>query len=296
VSLRLAALATAMLAAGNAHAELYYLIVGGLGGDPLYAEQFAAVTQSMATAARRSTGDDNRVVVLSGESATREAVLAALNDLAAKTQASDRLAVFLIGHGSYDGTQYKFNLTGPDMDGAELLELLSAIPAGTQLVVNMTSASGAVREDWAVDGRSVITATRSGAERNATRFAVHWAEALSSEEADTDKDGIISAQEAFDFASSMVAESFESDGALATEHPEIEGDGAARFDVARLTARRNDTPELAELNKQLSGIEDQIAALRQRRDELGDDYFPQLQALLVQLSLVQEKIDAAEAE
>jgi hypothetical protein len=43
-------------------------------------------------------------------------------------------------------------------------------------------------------------------------------------------------------------------------------------------------------------LEEQIAALRLRREELGDAYLPQLQKLLVDLALVQEQIDAAAGE
>jgi hypothetical protein len=290
----------ALLAAGFApltvHAEVYYLIVGGIGGEPAYTEQFADQVETVAAAARRTTGDASRVKVLSGDAATVDALRERLAELATDTVAADRLAVFLLGHGSFDGEQYKFNLSGPDIDDSELALLLDAVPARTQLIVNATSASGAALERWAADGRTLITATRSGAERNATRFGDHLAAALSSGEADINKNGLISAQEAFDFADRKVTESFDDEGALATEHPQISGDGAAAFDVARLTARRADTPELVELNTQLSGLEEQIAALRLRREDLGDDYLPQLQALLVQLSLVQRQIDAAEGD
>ena len=50
--------------------------------------------------------------------------------------------MMLIGHGTFDGTEYKLNLPGPDMTGGELAALLDRVPAGRQLVVNMTSASG----------------------------------------------------------------------------------------------------------------------------------------------------------
>lgn len=289
-----ATLGLALFAAADARAELYYLIVGGLGGEPAYAEQFAEQTESLAAAARRTLGGDARVTVLSGDAATRDALRSSLNELAAQTAPADRLAVFLLGHGSYDGEHYKLNLAGPDIDHAELGELLAAVPARTQLIVNATSASGAVLESWAADGRSIITATRSGAERNATRFGEHWAAALSSEEADLNKNGLISVQEAFDFAERMTADSYEEEGTLATEHPQLAGEGAAAFDVARLTARQLDTPELVGLNAELAAVEEEIAALRLRREALGDDYLPQLQALLVQLALVQEQIDAAE--
>jgi hypothetical protein len=279
----------------GAQAEVYYLIVGGVGGEPGYNEEFAEQVESLAAAARRTLGDESRISVLSGEFATHDALLARFDLLAAETDAADRLAVFLLGHGSYDGDEYKFNLTGPDIGETELAVLLSAVPAKTQLVVNATSASGAILESWAADGRSLITATRSGAERNATRFGEHWAAALSADDADINKNGTISAQEAFDFAERMVAESFEAEGALATEHPQLAGDGAAAFEVSRLTARRLDSPELVTLNQELAAIEEKIAALRLRREELGAGYLSELQPLLVELATVQQRIDAAEA-
>lgn len=285
------------LQAGPASAELYYLIVGGLGGDPGYVERFAGDAAAMATAAERTLGSTDRVRVLVGDEATREALRASLGELAETTDAGDRLAVFLVGHGSYDGTAYKYNLKGEDIDGAELSELLAAVPARNQLIVNMTSASGSVLEDWSTaEGRAVITATRSGAERNATRFAEHWAAALSAEDADLNKNGSISAQEAFDYTARLVADSFATEDTLATEHPQLRGEAASAFEVARLTARSAQTPEVAALNERLAGLEEQVAELRTRREELGDDYLPQLQALLVELALVQEQIDDAPAD
>ena len=96
----------------------------------------------------------------------------------------------LVGHGSYDGEAYKLNLPGPDIDGDEFAKLLAAVPARSQLVVNTTSASGAVLEKWAAEGRTLITATRSGFERNATRFAQHFAAALAAGSADINKNGV----------------------------------------------------------------------------------------------------------
>lgn len=286
-----------LLLAPAAHAELYYLIVGGLGGDADYAERFAADVDELAKAARRTTGDDARVKILVGDEATREKLRAQLNELAGALDASDRLAVFLVGHGSYDGQTYKFNLPGPDIDGAELGRLLAAVPARPQLIVNATSASGAILEDWSMDDRILVTATRSGAERNATRFAEQWADALSASEADTNKNGVISADEAFEYASRKVADSYDAEGTLATEHPQLKGDSAGRFVAARLTARPTAiTPEAARLNAQREDLEEQIADLRERKDQIPDnEYLDQLQDLLVALATVQKQIDAANA-
>jgi hypothetical protein len=287
----------ALLAAGPAQADLYYLIVGGLGGEPRYEELFADAASEMAEAARRTLGDDSRVALLSGSEATREALRERFAELSRQLQPSDRLAVFLVGHGSYDGEQYKFNLPGRDIDGAELSELLASVPARSQLIVNATSASGAVLQDWAAEDRIVITATRSGWERNATRFAQHWAAALSDGEADLNKNGVITAREAFEFTSRRVADSFESEGTLATEHPQLAGDAAERFEVARLRAAAAMTPELEALYDERSVIESRLEELRAGRDDLPtEEYLGTLEALLLELALVQERIDEAEGE
>ncbi len=280
------------LAGPVAHAELYYLIVGGLGGQVSYEERFVAQTESLADAARRTLGDDSRVSVLSGGAASRDALTAELSRLADVTAATDSVAIFLLGHGSYDGEFYKFNLPGPDIDGETFAELLEAIPAGRQLVVNTTSASGAISESWSADGRTVITATRSGGERIATRFGEHWAAALSSDEADANKNGAITVQEAFDFAARKVSDSYEGAGTLATEHPQLVGDAAGSMNVALLEARIATTAELEGLIGELTTLEEAIDRLRLRRDDLGNDaYLTELQSLLLELALVQREID-----
>jgi hypothetical protein len=286
-------LAAAMLLGPAALADTHYLIVSGLGGDAKYAKAFDDQADALAAAAGKTVGAAN-IEVLKGPEATREALEHSLTELGASLAAADTLVVFLVGHGSYDGDEYKLNLPGRDPTGAEIAAWLSAVPAKTQLIVNATSASGAVLEDWTADGRVLITATRSGAERNATRFPAYWTEALSADAADLNKNGVVSAQEAFDFASRRVADSFEEDGALATEHPQIVGDNADRIGAARLVARTTTTPEQRALNARLDALEAQIADLRARRDSLpNDQYLNDLQALLVQLATVQRQIDAA---
>lgn len=293
---KIAAAAVCACLSVPAQAASYYLVVGGLGGQPEYADEFARYTAEISAAAQRSVSDESQVVSLIGETATREALREELRRLADELSEADDLTVVLVGHGSHDGETYKFNLPGPDITGAELGELLAAVPAQPQLVVNATSASGAVLEDWKADNRIVVTATRSGAERNAVRFPEHFAAALSADAADTNKDGVVNAREAFDYASRQVADSYESDGRLATEHPQLEGEGAGAFRVARLTEREAETPEIESLLAELDSLEGEVAALRTRRDELGsEEYLSRLQELLVELSLVQERIDAERA-
>jgi hypothetical protein len=300
VSGRLAALlAFALGGAAPAHAEVYYLIVAGLGGEPAYEEQFAKDAEALAAVARRTTSP-SRVMLLKGEGATRDALVASLESLKTRTRPADSVIIMLVGHGSYDGETYKLNLPGPDLDGDRFAELLAAVPARSQLVVNATSASGAILDKWAAEGRTLITATRSGFERNATRFAQHFAAALAAGSADTNKNGAITAQEAFDYAARSVADSFERDGTLATEHPQIKGGAPARFTVARLAGAAPaepaaTSPAVAALVARRDELDGEIEALRARRESLPNDaYLAELQRLLVELASVQAQIDAVQ--
>jgi hypothetical protein len=164
-----------------------------------------------------------------------------------------------------------------------------------QLVVNATSTSGAIAERWAKPHRVVITATRSGGERNATRFGGFWAESLISEEADRDKDGSITAQEAYDYTTRKVADSFKSDAAILTERAKLTGKEPARFVVGRYGSAAlfaNDAQLLAMRGEQ-GQVELKLGELRARKAELPeDDYYNQLEPVLVELARIGERIDA----
>ncbi|MFO7275766.1 MAG: hypothetical protein DIU56_001915 [Pseudomonadota bacterium] len=284
----------ALLATGTARADLRVLVVSGLGGEAEYERRFAEQAARIGEAAARAAGGPDKVVVLSGDAARREAVERELRLLAERTKPDDQVAVIFIGHGSFDGEEYRFNLPGPDLTGTEIAALLDRLPARSQLVVNTTSSSGAVAERWRRDNRIVITATRSGSERNATRFAQYWAEALSSPEADRDKNRIVTAAEAFEFASRKVADAFKADAAIVTEHARLEGRNAERFLVARF-GDALDLPadaELAALLGEQAEVERQLDELRSRKDSLERDrYYDELEKVLVRLAKIDRRID-----
>ena len=128
-----------------AHAELYISIVEGLGGVPEYQEQFDAQREDVVGAAHSMT-DASRVAEFSGEEATREKILAHFAELTSKMTADDRAAIYLIGHGSFDGTDYKFNIPGPDLSAADIKEVMEKLPGKNHLLVNTSSTSGALFE------------------------------------------------------------------------------------------------------------------------------------------------------
>jgi hypothetical protein len=286
------------LAACPAHAALRALVISGLGGEPEYETRFVEQANSVARAAGKAAGAMTNVTLLTGAGARRESVEHELAELARRLGPADQVLIVLIGHGTYDGEEYRINLPGPDLTGSELARLFDRLPANQQLLVNATSASGAVVERWKRAGRIVITATKSGGERNATRFAEYWVEGLSSSEADRDKDEIVSAAEAYEFASRKVADKFKADAALATEHSRLEGANAARFLVARLgdTVMTTNDAELNAMLGESASFDRRIEELRGRKETLDDEvYYAELEKVLIELARLDRNIDQRRA-
>lgn len=264
--------------------RVFYLAISGLGGDAEYAKRFEGWTGEIAKALPQCE-------IVSG--ATREQVRAAVDKLAAQATAQDDVAVMLIGHGTFDGAEYKFNLRGPDITARELAALLDKIPAERQLIVNTTSASGASLDALRNPRRIVVTATKSGTEKNATVFARYWGEALRDPAADTDKNESVSALEAFKYAEQRTAAFYTSQTRLATEHPRIDGNGAA-FVLARFgqTAAALDDPAKRGLLARREQLERRIEELKTRKAAMpSEEYKRLLTSLLVELAKTQQELD-----
>ena len=130
----------------------------------------------------------------------------------------------LLGHGTFDGKEAKFNLRGPDFTAGELAEWLKPFKRPLA-VVNCASASAPFLAALSAPGRVVVTATRTGNELNFCRFGGYFAEAIGSADADLDKDGQTSLLEAYLLASSRVTEFYTTEGRLATEHALLDDNG-----------------------------------------------------------------------
>lgn len=293
---RLAACMTALLLPAWAGAAMRVLVVSGIGGEAAYDERFAQWSEQVAQASATATSDPALVQRLTGNDATSARIEAALREAAQALRAGDQFVLVLLGHGSFDGSEYRLNITGPDLTGAQIGALLDRIPQGVaQLVVNATSTSGATADSWAKPQRVVIAATRTGRERNATRFGGYWAQALTSEEADVDKDGNVTAQEAYDFAVRKVNESFKSDAAVVTEHARISGTEPARFVLARRGAAAlfASDAQLVAMREEQNGIEQRIGEIKGQKATLAEDaYYERLEPVLVELARLGARIDA----
>jgi hypothetical protein len=297
------------MAALPARASVYYVTVAGLGGEPDYEQRFSAAAKELDKVFKGSSGA--HVYTLTGSQATKARLTEAIAAVARDAKPEDDFVLTLIGHGSFDGVEYKFNLVGPDMSAAELAALCDRVPARRQLIVNTTSASGGSVAALERPGRAVIAATKTGTEKNATVFARYWVEALQDPTTDVDKSESISAMEAFQYADRKTASFYESQKRLATEHAVFEDTGRGEavragaaqgregallssLTVVRIGASQaamND-PAKRDLLAKKEELEQKIDALKYQKAAMEPgDYKKQLTEALLQLAAVQGELE-----
>jgi hypothetical protein len=293
-----------------AQAASYFVTVAGLGGEPEYEQRFTTLAQDLDKLLKGS-GGDSHVYTLKGEDATRARLTETLTQVAREAKPDDEFVLILIGHGSFDSVEYKFNLVGPDITAADLATLCDHIPAKRQLIVNTTSASGGSIPALQKPGRAIIAATKTGTEKNATVFARYWVDALHDPSTDTDKNEAISALEAFQSADRKTVSFYESQKRLATEHAVFEdagkkeavrsasaesGEGRlmASLTLIRLGAAQkaaNDPAKRALLDKR-EELERRIDTLKYEKAAMSvEDYKKQLSGALLELAKVQQELD-----
>jgi hypothetical protein len=292
------------------HAATHYITIAGLGGEPDYDQRFTGWAQTIDQVLRASR-TDARIETLTGANATRDRIREVLEKAAQDCVPGDAIALMLIGHGTFDGQDYKLALPGPDITATELAALLNKNRAGRQLVVNMTTSSGASLAAFQKEGRIVITATKSGTEKNATVFPRYWAEALRDPAADTDKTETLTALEAYRYAALKTTAFYESQKRIATEHPMLEDTGkgegvrdpkpeegqgrlAAAFTLLRFGAAQAAAkdPAKQKLLVRKEEVEQQIDKLKYEKAAMdAAQYKRDLAKLLLELARLQEEID-----
>jgi hypothetical protein len=301
-------LAVACSLALHAQAATYYVIVAGLGGEPDYEQRFTSAANDL-DRIFKAAGPAAHVYTLKGAQATAAQLKDTMNTVAREAKADDDFALILIGHGSFDGVEYKLNLVGPDVTAGEIAAMCDRIAARRQLIVDTTSASGGALQALEKPGRAVIAATKSGTEKNATVFIRYWVEALQDPSADADKSGSVSAIEAFRYATQKTAAFYDAQKRLATEHAVFNDIGhgepvreagneqgllLSSFTLLRLGNNQlaaNDPAKRALLERK-EDLEQQIDTLKYRKAAMDPaDYKKQLTDALVELAKVQEKLD-----
>ena len=306
----------------------FALIVAGVGGEEAYTKKFTAQALRLHEALTGQLGFDQKnifllteVAAVGGEDgghesdapasrrATADEVRKAFSSIRSAAGADGFVLIVLIGHGSVDNQQAKFNLVGPDLTAKDYAQLVGSLPNKRTVFVDCSSSSGEFVKPLSAEGRIVITATRSGNEQNATVFADHFIAGLTDGAADTDKNGRISVLEAFNYATKLTADWYKEKNRLATEHSLIDdnGDGTGHeeatagdgnlakvvyLDSKSIEEAGNDA-ELLRLIAQRQKLEEEIEKLKGRKSDMKvEEYESELERLLVELAQVNREIKA----
>ncbi len=302
--------------------ETHLIVVVGLGGTAELRQGFADQAVTLVRTAEQQLGlAPSRVTLLTEKlelapevvdgRSTREAVEAAIYSVADAARAGDLVVLVLIGHGSYRSQEARFNLPGPDLTPDGLATMLRALRSQQVAIVNTASSSGAFVKALSAANHVVVTATKSGQERNETVFAQHFVAAFVDAAADADKDERVSLLEAFRYARDGVVRFYEREERLLTEHAVLDdnGDGVAsdapegrdgdgvlarRVFLASTSAGSSETstdPRANQLDAELRDVEQRIEALKAMKGGMPeDDYLDQLEALLLEVARKNEAL------
>jgi hypothetical protein len=289
------------------------IVVVGAAGEEDYGKQFVEWTELWQKASHK--GEAKFVGIGFGERSDKTDYDLLKDTLSGEPKESTgELWLVLIGHGTYDGKEAKFNLRGPDLSATECASWLQPFRRAVA-VINCASSSGPFLNQLSAPGRVVITSTKSGFEQNFSRFGQHLSQAILDPEADLDKDGQTSLLEAFLTASHRVADFYNTEGRLATEHALLDDNGDARgtpadwFRGARAVKKAVDgaapdglrahqfhlvkSQRERELSPALRTKRDQlelaIARLRDAKSEFSEEeYFKRLEKILLELAHLYE--------
>jgi hypothetical protein len=305
--------------------KVFLLIVVGLGGDAETAKTFHRWGNTLVESSQRLGVPQERLIHLVGEPvegdvgvsgrSTRDEVTKALTKFAAEAGPEDLVFITLIGHGQWDGRAAKFNMPGPDMGPEDFEPLLKKIRSKQIVLVNTASSSGPFLEALSGPGRTLVSATRSGAEHYTTLFGGFFVDALNSPTADADKNKRISVLEAFQFAKAEVTRAYEREGLLATEHPLLDDDGdkkgsadptptGADGKVAAVLSLGDASddglpadPKLRALHLERRELERRVESLRLLKDSMDPArYTSELEKLVTAVALKTREIRAAEGK
>ena len=312
--------------------QTHLLVIVGLGGNPTFTEQFHGWAASLIDVATSRYGIPADNVTYLGEKveidpeliadrSTRDNVAAAIQEIADQSTPADHVAIVFFGHGSFTDVA-RLNLPGRDPSAEEFAGFLEHLGDRRITFVNTASASGPFVEALSAEGRVIMTATKTGRQWNAAIFGGYFVDAFTAgeDEADQNKDQRISMLEAFTYARLKVADDFEAEGTLQTEHALLDdnGDGVgvdqpdpltgdgrlARTlfltsgeDVATSRMAFPDDPELRVLYEERTALEARVEALRVLRSGSTEgQYAEELQTVLVELALKGREIRQLEQD
>jgi hypothetical protein len=283
------------------------LIVVGAPGEKEYAQVFQEAVQDWVSASRSAQKSFRVLEAAEGKTNQLEEFGAILTN---QPPSDQEFWIVLIGHGTFDGVDAKFNMPGPDLSAKACAELFKPVPRPI-IFIDCSSASAPFINQLSASNRIVITATKSGFEENYTYFGRFFAKTISDLSSDLDKDGQVSLLEAFLATSRKVEDFYKNEKRLATEHALLDdnGDGKGTPATFYRGVRPNKKPDEAAnvdgfrahqihflpnesearlshaLRKRRNELELQLELLRPRKLQLSEEeYLKEIEPLLLELA------------
>ena len=258
----------------EASAEDYALIIGGVGGEKSFYDEFWNATTRMRElligeygyAPERVTflfEDDGEASDLIDGKSTKAGVEAAFADLQSRMQSEDRFLLFMVGHATKTGGGLKFNSPGRDIRDVEWAALIEEIPAERMVLIFGFPYSARLVPQVSKVGRTIITACSAREGYLRSGFGNILVDAFSDRAADADNNDAISLLEAFLYTQKRVKTWYESDGSVQSEHPHLDDNGDG-------IASRKELPNASD------GALAQRTYLGKRRSELIDSMLAEL--------------------
>jgi hypothetical protein len=278
-----------------AQRDVEVLIVTGAPGEEEYAAKFEKQVTTWKAACEKF---EIAVSVIGKDEHDAEALEVALQKAA--TKSTGQFWLVLIGHGTFDNREVKFNLRGPDVTAKQLATWCQPIQR-EMIFIDGGSSSAGFLQALAGKNRIIVTGTKSADEIYYTRFGEFFAPAIAGDPAaDLDQDKQVSILEAFRHASKLAAEFYEKEERISTEHALIEDngdgvgtrseafskdakdikDGARAAQVALILSEEEMKLTDAQRSKR-DELERKLEELKAKRAEMEDSrYFTELEILL----------------
>ena len=229
------------------------------------------------------------------------------DNLKTNATSSDQVFIVLFGHGGYDNGEARLNIPRRDLSQHDYGALVDGLNASRIVFINTGSASAPFIEALSGDGRVVITATRTGTQKNETSFPRFMIDAFTNPAADRDKDGRVSVGEVYTFAAEKTDQMFADNANIPTENALLDDNGDQQGSRIKEVADGVDghlasityfssSPALIAAAGGSSGaasgwaqekndLEVEIANLKSRKTEFGEEeYYAQLEVLFVRLA------------
>ena len=308
----------------GAERDMTVVTVLGTAGIKEYEEKFVEVAKGWKEACERggvrliAVGNEKKDSKKVDRERLKETISAEIE------RGTSGLWVVLIGHGTFDGRETKFNVRGPDFTDSDLADWLKPFK-GTLVVVNTASSSAPFIKALSGENRVVITATKSANEIFYPHFGEYFAQAVGGlKAADLDNDDQVSLLEAFLYAGHEVKQFFEKEGRIATEHAMLDDNGdqqgvrvegfegvlAVRSEKEEEEARPDGErahqihlapnelesliPESLRLRR--DELERLVRALRRKRDEMDKEkYYRDLEKLLLEIARIYEQVEGSDS-